>query len=92
MSTGYYRTREGRRKKQALNSRRSLSPALTAAPDGAAASDDAVLASYLESTLSMVEGRPVGPEEIRAHLERWREELRQYSLVAGDQIRKLPDQ
>lgn len=92
MSTGYYRTREGRRKKQALNSRRSRSTAATAAPNRTDAGDDAALASYLESTLSMVEGRPVGRDEIQAHLERWHEELRQYRLVAGDQLRKLPDQ
>lgn len=53
--------------------------------------DDAALAAYLESTLSMVEGRPVGPEEIEAHIERWREELRQYRLVVSEKIRKLPD-
>jgi len=89
LSTGYYRTREGRRKKRALNARRSR--AVATVPDSGANSDAAALASYLESTLSMVEGRPVGPEEIRAHVERWREELRQYCLVPGDQIRKLPD-
>lgn len=91
MSTGYYRTRAGRGKKRALNAKRSLKPAEAISKGATETGDDAALASYLESTLSLVEGRPVGPEEIRAHMERWQDELRQYRLEVSQKPRRLPD-
>lgn len=91
LSTKYYGTPEGRRKKRDLNAKRGQGePAVQElAPEGPA--EDSV-ASYLRSVLSMIEGRRISKQEIEAHMERWGEELRQYRLVDSKKIGKLPDE
>lgn len=92
MSTKYYSTPEGRRKKKELNSKRGgEEPVAEECDHQDSLTGESSITGYLRSVLSMVEGRRVTREEIEAHRERWDEELRQYRLVHGKKVGKLPD-
>lgn len=89
LSAKYYRTPEGREKKRGLNAKRSLGEPVV--PETAPKEEEDSIASYLRSVLSMIEGRRISIDEIEAHMKRWEEELRQYSLADTEKIGKLPD-
>ena len=91
LSKKYYSTPEGRQKKRGLNSKRGRAEPVVASPAPEESAEDSV-ASYLKSILSMIEGRKISTPEIKGHMERWDEELRQYRLVEIKKPAKLPDE
>ena len=80
-------------KKKALNAKRKKSDrkAGEAVPADLNETHDEGLAEYLQSTLSMIEGRTIGRAEIQNHLRRWNEQLRQQGLQKSKKIRILRD-
>lgn len=92
-STEYYQTKEGRVKKKTLNEKRKKPEQKAHDMISSDLSDthDEALTSYLQSTLSMIEGRTISQAEVRGHITRWNEQLRQQGLDRGKEIRILRD-
>ena len=88
LSREYYKTPEGRAKKQELNKNRKGSGGPASEESPTPNNNDADLESYLKSIVSVIEGRAVDDSEVQSLIERSRDKLRQYGLGKEEKVRK----